>query len=317
MKNDYEVRNPLKFINNQLNKNILAYSDIIELLITNCVVSFKKSKMRLCSDYLNFLNRLNLLCFKLDELLSCNRTNLYYCMLHILKYRYTDDLLFPVHYYNYNNSKKLENEIINFLNSFISRSLRIINQCYYICVPKFEYNNSKAFFTNTSVPNEKSDIVELLLKHLNANQKIFLFYLGSRTTYSNKYILTDQDIKGIEDIVNIFKKDKNIIVYPQQITNDVMQLIEKNVKGVQDYCRMKKLKINSFIYNPQNETIAKKAFLEFTITYKNFDYKFVLRKSNISFSWNVKKRNGKTYRINLYLEDDYKHIIQAMLNDEV
>lgn len=301
---------------NILSTNDLIYSDLIQLFISN--YDFPK-KVESHSSYnycANILNSLNILFYQLNELLHTNRNDLYYCSLLVINYRYAQGIIFPRVMYPTFNFESKSREIADRINTIIARAFHFLNRYYYISVPSFSYNNSGKSLSKMGDINKEKELVSILLKGLNTEQKILLLKIGSNLNEIERdYSLTKVEFEEINNIIEVFKKNKDIDVSSQSTEDKYKYLIEQNSMGIVEYCQNQRLLIKDFIYNPDFDTANIKIFIEFSIYFNDFNYKFSLRKFNNTFSWNVKLKGEKTYRINLHLEDDYRHIIQAMIDD--
>ena len=130
-------------------------------------------------------------------------------------------------------------------------------------------------------------------------------------------MLIESEIKELEQLIDNLKRCDDIKIIPQIPDNKILDLISENVKFVQQYCNENNLDIKNFCYTlkPILKTGVSQIYLDFYINYNNYDYRFVIRKFNKNLRWAVTLKNKKEYHINLYLEDDFKHIVQAMFND--
>lgn len=311
-------RNFYEQIDKIIYENRLIYSDLIQLIMMNYSFPKKISIMNFYNYYLSFVNNINIMFYHLNYLLNGkgNREDIYYCGLLVLNHKYSKELLFPNTFsFNFNYSYKSK-DIKAKIYSLISRTLHFFNRFYYIALPKYEYENIGNNLLKSSNVDKNDEIIEFIVKDLNIKQITFLFKIGSELDAVTKnYLMNDYEKEEMEDIISTFKINKEIKVIPQSTNDKYKKLIEKNVIGVQDYCQKNNIILNNFVYCPDFSPSNARLFIEFSITMNNFEYKFSLRKFNNVFAWNLKLPNKKSYKIKLYLEDDYKHILQAMFED--
>ena len=308
----YKKKNSQEIIDNELYSSNLLFRDIIELLILNFNFKRKIEHIGNYNSCLEFLNDLNIILYKLYDFLHLNRSDLYYCSLFFLNNRYVSLVLFPSHRnitYSVNSAIKESSHLIN---NIVSRGLHYINKYYYIEIPQLEYNNKKR-----SIPycknNDNNNFFSYILEKLDSKQKIFLIKIS---TFENSYKLTKQEYTILEDIINIYKQDTNLVIRTQKTNDIIKNLINKNAIGVSNYCSEKNLIVENYVFSLQDqEATSSQEYLSFYINYNHFKYKFVIRKYNSQLSWQVYLKNKKIYKIKLLLEDDYRHIIQAMLQD--
>lgn len=295
----------------------LLYRDFVQLFMMN--YAFPK-KIRTMSSYnycLNFINSINLLYYELDKVLKVDRDTLYYCGLHVLNHKYTKDLLFPNSFSTKFNLDNITRNIKQKLYSFILRAIHFINKYYNISIPKYNYNNMFASLMSITKLDSDKEIILLILKDLTIEQKVFIFKLASHLNAVDKnYDLNESELNQIHRIISVLQKNKDICIYSQITDDTYKKIIEQNALGVLEYCDNKGLELKDYIYSPEFDTQNIKLFVSFSINYKGFDYKFSLRKFNNKYAWNVKLKNGKNYKIYLYLKDDYKHIIESIMYED-
>ena len=191
----------------------------------------------------------------------------------------------------------------------IFNCLHKLNNLYYIEIPIYNYNNSRKLL-NTYDINREIEVGNKIYKKFNSNQKMFILKNGS---YDNSINNTTE--KEIEDFIDSISNSKLFIIYSQNTNKENKKLIEDNISFIQDYCKKNNLKLLDFIYTPNFDNSSSTVFVEFYIKYNNYKYKFVLAKYNLSYTWKVILKNKKIYKINCYLEDDFKHLVQAMFED--
>ena len=227
----------------------------------------------------------------------------------MLEFLTIKSLLFPsrlAHSFEYENTTFIIKKLI--YNS-IFNCLHKLNNLYYIEIPIYNYNNSRKLL-NTYDINREIEVGNKIYKKFNSNQKMFILKNGS---YDNSINNTTE--KEIEDFIDSISNSKLFIIYSQNTNKENKKLIEDNISFIQDYCKKNNLKLIDFIYTPNFDNSSSTVFVEFYIKYNNYKYKFVLAKYNLSYTWKVILKNKKIYKINCYLEDDFKHLVQAMFED--
>ena len=297
--------NTIDFFKEQIYTHNLLYSDLIMLLLNN--YNFSTKKLPSTNWKINFINVLNLLFYQADMFINSTREDLYYIVLQMLEFLTIKSLLFPsrlAHSFEYENTTFIIKKLI--YNS-IFNCLHKLNNLYYIEIPIYNYNNSRKLL-NTYDINREIEVGNKIYKKFNSNQKMFILKNGS---YDNSINNTTE--KEIEDFIDSISNSKLFIIYSQNTNKENKKLIEGNISFIQDYCKKNNLKLLDFIYTPNFDNSSSTVFVEFYIKYNNYKYKFVLAKYNLSYTWKVILKNKKIYKINCYLEDDFKHLVQAML----
>ncbi len=299
--------NTIDFFKEQIYTHNLLYSDLIMLLLNN--YNFSTKKLPSTNWKINFINVLNLLFYQADMFINSTREDLYYIVLQMLEFLTIKSLLFPsrlAHSFEYENTTFIIKKLI--YNS-IFNCLHKLNNLYYIEIPIYNYNNSRKLL-NTYDINREIEVGNKIYKKFNSNQKMFILKNGS---YDNSINNTTE--KEIEDFIDSISNSKLFIIYSQNTNKENKKLIEDNISFIQDYCKKNNLKLLDFIYTPNFDNSSSTVFVEFYIKYNNYKYKFVLAKYNLSYTWKVILKNKKIYKINCYLEDDFKHLVQAMFED--
>lgn len=302
---------PIDFIKDKLYSSNLLYRDLIMILIEN--YDFSKSINRMSADNwtIYFINILNMLFFELDNSLLSTREDLYYVMVQLIESRPFKLILYPNtinNYFDYKNKKKGVERCIN---QTVLNSFHKLNNYYYIEIPEYNYNNTRRHFTFYDY-EEDQEFINDIFNSLTLKQKLYIYKLAS---LDRDYLYTKDDISEIDKFIDTIKNNKHFVIRSQKTDDKIKKLIENNVIFTQEYCKEKNLKVKDFIYNPNYDKSSTKTFLELIINYNNFDYRFALSKYNCSYSWKVLLKNKKNYKINCYLKDDFKHIVQAMFND--
>ncbi|MCI8445970.1 MAG: hypothetical protein HFH31_00590 [Bacilli bacterium] len=307
--NSIEKRPIIEKLDNYLYSCNLIYKDLIFLLIYNYNFGKKLNDIGRTNFTLHFLNVLNFMYYHLDNLLKTNRQDLYYCSLYCIEsMSYT---LFPKRISTSYDIIETSEETKSIVCRCIYNALCKINQLYHIEIPCFNYNNSKKTYTYYNSDIEMN-LYQFIFSKLNISQRIFIFKIADM---EKNYIFTDQDISKINDLMNELSKSENIKIYSQKIDSAKKNLIIKTIAFSKKYCENNNLKIENLIYRHDFDDAASITFLEFQIVYKNYNYRFSLKKINNNFFWKVDLKNNNSYRIKLFLYDDFKHLIQAMIND--
>ena len=300
--------NDIDFYKEQVYAHSLLYSDLIMLLLNN--YNFGKKKLPSNNWKINFLNVLNLLFYQVDIFINSTREDLYYIVLQMLEFLTVKSLLFPTSLANSFNYENTTSTLKRLIYGSIFNCLHKLNNIYYIEIPKYSYNNSRRLL-NTYDRNKEIEFGNKIYRRFNIVQKMFILKNGS---YDN-FINNDTTKKEIENFIDSISNNKLFIIYPQNTNEESKKLIEDNVIFVQDYCEKNNLKLLDFVYTPSFDNSSSTVFVEFYIKYNNYKYKFALAKYNQSYTWKVILKNKKIYKINCYLKDDFKHLVQAMFED--
>ena len=300
--------NDIDFYKEQVYAHNLLYSDLIMLLLNN--YDFGKKTLPSTNWKINFLNVLNLLFYQVDIFINSTREDLYYIVLQILEFLTIKSLLFPTrlaHSFEYENTTFTIKRLIY---SSIFNCLHKLNNIYYIEIPEYNYNNSRRFL-NTHDETSEIKTGNKIYKKFNSIQKMFILKNGS---YDN-HISSNTTEKEIENFIDSISDNKLFIIYSQNTDKENKELIEDSIEFIQDYCKKSNLKLFDFVYTPNFDNLSSTVFVEFYIKYNNYKYKFILAKYNLSYTWKVILKNKKIYKINCYLKDDFKHLVQAMFED--
>lgn len=298
--------NVINFIKDNIYNSKLLYSDLIMLLINNYEFPKKLERMGSNNWTIRFLNYLNLLCYELDKLLNSNRENLYYGLLQILEHQYIKRLLYPNMMRNYFDEEDALREIKFYIQGYILRSLHNINKYYYIEHLKYNYNNSRIrFFERDN--NDKDEFIKNICHSLDTKQLINLFKCANQTPETNS--------NELKELINSLNQNEEIAIYKQDISNKHKQLILDSFEFVCKYCKEQNLKTIDCCLNTNYKPDAIIDFITIIIRHNDFNYKIALSKFNLSYTWRIILKNKKIYKINLCLPDDFKHLVQVMINE--
>lgn len=300
----------VSFLKKRLNSSKLIFKDLILMIIDNFKFPKKLNNLSANNWGLNFLNTLNIIFFQINKFMKSKRLDLYNATLAFLNNVDSKTLLFPISISQKSQLINIQAEIKRHIYSLIIKGFHNINSRYYIEIPQCCYNN-KHKFLNLRYLEHVDNLIKIVLKKLDVSDIIFIFSISTNYFYD----FSDKDLKKLDSIIFKLGKVEEIKILSQKIDKSKMGLIQSNVEFVKKYCLQHNFKIQNFYYNPNFEITATQYFLEFFINYNNYNYKFVIKKFNNKFCWHVFLKDNKTYKINLFLEDDFKHIVQAMLND--
>ena len=304
---DFNV-NDIIFLKEQVYTHNLLYSDLIMLLLNN--YNFNKKKLPTINWKINFINVLNLIFYQIDIFIKTTREDLYYIVFQMLDFFTVKSLLFPTRLSNSFEYESNTSDIKRLIYSSTFNCLHKLNNIYYIEIPTYNYNNSRRFL-NINDRNKEIEFGHKIFNNFNIAQKKFILKNGSYDHFIN----SNTTKKEIENFIDSISNDKLFIIYPQNTNEESKKLIEDSITFVKDYCKSSNLKLFDFIYTPNFDTLSSTTFVEFYIKYNNYKYKFVLAKYNQSYTWKVILKNKKIYKINCYLKDDFKHLVQAMFED--
>ena len=287
----------------------MLYADLVMLLINNYEFPKKVERMVLNNWTIRFLNYLNLLCFELDKILNSDRENLYYGLLQLLEHQHIKSLLYPNMLRNYFDEIDAIKEIKYYIQGYILKALHNINKYYYIEHSKYNYNNSHLrLFERTN--NDRDEFIESICNSLNTNQLISLF------KFNNNYIdILQSDNKELNSIIKSLNQIPEITIYAQDVSKEYKDLIFDSFSFASKYCKEQKLKTIDCCLNTNYKADAIIDFITIIIQYNDFNYKIALSKFNLSYTWRIILKNTKTYKINLCLPDDFKHLVQVMINE--
>lgn len=300
-----------EFIKNNLYSSELLYNDLILLLINNYDFPKRIEKLNGDSWTYYFINILNIIFYETDKIIKSTREELYYFVLLILESKYISTILYPSSVSNFFNLEYAESDVIGFINGIILKAFHNLNKFYYIEIPEYNYNNTRRNLSYRS-SEIKISFALYILESFNNEQKKFMFEISH---IDKNYIYTNDDIVKLDKFITSILDDKKYIIHSQHTYEATKKLIEDSFLYAQKYCQENGYELKNLIYNPHFEKTSSTTFVEFLINYNDFDYKFTLTKYNCNYCWKVYLKDKKYYKINLYLYDDFKHIIQAMLND--
>lgn len=306
---DKKDKDVITFIKEKIYSSKLLYADLVMLLINNYEFPKKVERMVLNNWTIRFLNYLNLLCFELDKILNSDRENLYYGLLQLLEHQHIKSLLYPNMLRNYFDEIDAIKEIKYYIQGYILKALHNINKYYYIEHSKYNYNNSHLrLFERTN--NDRDEFIESICNSLNTNQLISLF------KFNNNYIdILQSDNKELNSIIKSLNQIPEITIYAQDVSKEYKDLIFDSFSFASKYCKEQKLKTIDFCLNTNYKADAIIDFITIIIQYNDFNYKIALSKFNLSYTWRIILKNTKTYKINLCLPDDFKHLVQVMINE--
>lgn len=306
---DKKDKDVITFIKEKIYSSKLLYADLVMLLINNYEFPKKVERMGLNNWTIRFLNYLNLLCFELDKILNSDRENLYYGLLQLLEHQHIKSLLYPNMLRNYFDEIDAIKEIKYYIQGYILKALHNINKYYYIEHSKYNYNNSHLrLFERTN--NDRDEFIESICNSLNTNQLISLF------KFNNNYIdILQSDNKELNSIIKSLNQIPEITIYAQDVSKEYKDLIFDSFSFASKYCKEQKLKTIDCCLNTNYKADAIIDFITIIIQYNDFNYKIALSKFNLSYTWRIILKNTKTYKINLCLPDDFKHLVQVMINE--
>ena len=306
---DKKDKDVITFIKEKIYSSKLLYADLVMLLINNYEFNKKVERMVLNNWTIRFLNYLNLLCFELDKILNSDRENLYYGLLQLLEHQHIKSLLYPNMLRNYFDEIDAIKEIKYYIQGYILKALHNINKYYYIEHSKYNYNNSHLrLFERTN--NDRDEFIESICNSLNTNQLISLF------KFNNNYIdILQSDNKELNSIIKSLNQIPEITIYAQDVSKEYKDLIFDSFSFASKYCKEQKLKTIDCCLNTNYKADAIIDFITIIIQYNDFNYKIALSKFNLSYTWRIILKNTKTYKINLCLPDDFKHLVQVMINE--
>ena len=299
----------LSYIKDLLYDNKLVYSDLIMLLINNWTF-FKKIKKMQPNDWtIYFINILNLLFFELNKIVNTDRENLYYIAMIILESPKIKYLLYPNSIYHMFDKDEASNNVKHYIYDVILTSLHNINQYYYIEYSNF-YNNSRTHFYDRR-SEQKLEFIDSILENLNLKQIIFLFKVSN---CSNKTIPLKND-DTLKDLIAALNKNSEITIYSQKVDNNIKKLIQDSYSFICQYCKQENFNVLDCCLTTNFKERFNNNFITVSINYNNYIYKFVLSKYNNNYTWKLALQKNKTYKINVCLPDDFKHLSQMMKID--
>ena len=65
--------------------------------------------------------------------------------------------------------------------------------------------------------------------------------------------MTKQEYTILEDIINIYKQDTNLVIRTQKTNDIIKNLINKNAIGVSNYCSEKNLIVENYVFSLQDQ----------------------------------------------------------------
>ncbi|MBE6140066.1 MAG: hypothetical protein E7172_00785 [Firmicutes bacterium] len=298
------LNNSKEILKNLLFDSELEYKDLIFNLLDN--LNYNYNKLNLYSDVIKFMSILNSFCYELDHLLNTKKNDLIDIIYILFKNENIDILLFKEI-----NYKTFSTDFIFFIYGVICNSLYNIQNLYFIELKSFNYNNSKKRLSRYNFEDMLFFINEIL-NYLNSHNKknLFMLSLLNKNLKINKKYLS-----LIDKIINDLNNNYNILIIKQELNENVQKLIMDNITFTNNYCYKYKYELLNYKFNNNYLFEANTIILQFNIYYNNYNYLFVLKKNNKKIVWSVKLRNNEYYKINLYLKDDFKHLIQAIYND--
>lgn len=304
-----------KYINNKLENSNLLFKDLIQVLLNNFDFSRQLKKINHSTGYyLNSINTLNYIYYHLALYFNTTRQDLYYASLWLLQYPNISSILFPRSYISGFKRKDVDFETGKLIELGIIRGLHYLNLYYYIEIPDFNYKNIQKNISSSKNSNDEREdtLFQYISSVLTVENKIFLYKIAF---VDRNYTVTESDTKELNNLINSLKKLDNIIIVSQNLSSKKQKLIEDTISFIQEYSTKNNIKLLDFVYCPNPVGNAYLLFLEFYITYNDFKYKISIRKYNDKLMWIVNLKNKKTYKINLYLPEDFKHILQSIYND--
>ena len=303
----------IKFMKYQLENSNLFFKDLIMLLIDNYDFPKKLFKVtRSKNRHIDFLNRLNYIYYHLANYLNSSREDLYYCSLFLLKYPYIDDLLYTRSHYPYFETKNCNDETSSLIYTSIIKGLHYINSYYFIEFFDFNYRTTQKQAGSYRLSESKEDFIRSMTVTLTKDDKIFLYKIAYM---EDDYKLTKAELKELEHLIASLKKLDNVTITSQELTLEKKELLKNTISYINEYADNNNIKLLEFIYDMQIKNDPSYLIAEFYIQHNNFKYRFIIRKLNDKLTWTLYLKHKRTYKINMYFSDDFKHIYQAMLED--
>lgn len=303
----------IKFMKYQLENSNLFFKDLIMLLIDNYDFPKKLFKVtRSKNRHIDFLNRLNYIYYHLANYLNSSREDLYYCSLFLLKYPYIDDLLYTRSHYPYFETKNCNDETSSLIYTSIIKGLHYINSYYFIEFFDFNYRTTQKQTGSYRLSESKEDFIRSMTVTLTKDDKIFLYKIAYM---EDDYKLTKAELKELEHLIASLKKLDNVTITSQELTLEKKELLKNTISYINEYADNNNIKLLEFIYDMQIKNDPSYLIAEFYIQHNNFKYRFIIRKLNDKLTWTLYLKHKRTYKINMYFSDDFKHIYQAMLED--
>ena len=308
---DNDIDDSINFIKDILYTNNLLYSDLILLLINNYNFPRKIEKMSINNWIIYLINTLNIMFYEFDFAINTTREELYYSSLYFLEYARSKSLFHPHSLKNEFSFNQVEFDMQRLINNFISTGFHNINDLYYLEIPEYKYFNYRKYIP---IDNSKtvSNFINNIFNNLSYKQKTLIFKIA---TCDSKNKHDDIVIAQIDELADSLKNNKHFIIKSQSTSNNEKKLIEDSVIFAKNYYDKKNLKIIDFTYKPDYSKNSSITFLHICIRYNNYDYIYTLNKYNLSYTWKLILKDNKIYKINAYLEDDFKHLVEAMINN--
>lgn len=296
-------KNIIKFINKELFSTNLIYKDLIFEIINNCEFFKEEINLYILKDCNLFINKLNYYLVIFGNFLNGNREDLFKCSFDILS---SKTFINKKHI----NINEIEFDTKSFLFEIIECALKKINKIYYIKTVKLCFSNN---YSNSAFirKNNHMKLINILENILSIEDKIFMLKLINLT---DKEIYDNKNLKNIELLINSLTKSEKIIVNAQNISCK-KNLICESINYMQNYLEKHKIEVIKLENYFDVTNLNKRIFLQLCIRYNNFNYNFLVKKLNNKIMWVVKLKNKEVYQIQMYLKDDFKHMIQAVYED--
>lgn len=303
----------IKFMHSELEKSNLLFKDLIMLLLDNYDFPKKFFKFSFSKNYhLCFLNKVNYIYYHLANYLNSSREDLYYCSLFLLKYPHLDSLLCPRMHSRIFEVKSCNDETSSLIYTAIIKGLHFVNSYYYIEFYDFNYRTTQKHASSYRLSESKEDFIRSMTDTLTKDDKIFLYKIAFM---EDNYKLTKAELKELENLIISLKKLDNINIVSQEFTSEKKKLLDDTISYINEYTDKNNIQLIEFVYDMKIKNDPSYLIVEFYINHNNFKYRFTIRKLNDKLTWTLYLKNKKTYKINLYFKDDFKHIYQAMLED--
>ena len=158
--------------------------------------------------------------------------------------------------------------------------------------------------------NDRDEFIKSICSSLTSNQIISLL------KFANNYIdILQANNNELKDIIKALNKNSEIEIYTQEVNKEYQDLILNSFSFASKYCKEQNLKTIDCCLNTNYKPDAIIDFITIIIQYNDFNYKIALSKFNLSYTWRIILKNKKIYKINLCLPDDFKHLIQVIINE--
>lgn len=290
----------------------LIFRDLVKLLLENCCFSGKlESCIYSISDCITIINKLNIIYYHLNKIINSTRKDLYYCSLFLLENTNVTNFLFDDLILTRSSFNSINQESKYIVYTGIIKGLGVINKYYSIEIPEYNYQNIRKNIYN--LKNNEESFITYISSILSVSNKIFLYSIAFK---GKEYVYGKNDLQELSSLIETLRQYDNVFIMEQTLSNKQRTLLEESIDYVKKYAETNKLELKNYIYIPNPKWEYSQLFLEFYINLNNFDYKFSIRKVNNNLTWNVNLKNKKRYKINLYLKDDFRHILQAVFYDK-